>query len=283
MASSSLFPKKSFLNIRGELYTIDTPKVMGILNITPDSFYDGGKYTSEKDQLLRVEKMLNEGADFIDIGAQSSRPGAQEIGAEKEIAMLCPTIESIRNHFPDTILSIDTWHAKVAKSAYNFGADIINDISGGTFDKEMFRTILELQIPYILMHTGDRPEVMQNNPIYENVLKEVIYFMSKQIAELNLLGVNDIIIDPGFGFGKTLEHNYELLKNLNHFSFLEAPILVGISRKSMIYKYLNLKPDDSLNSTTALNMIALKNGADILRVHDVKEAKECVELWKLLK
>jgi dihydropteroate synthase len=282
MASSSLFPKKSFLNIRGELYILDTPKVMGILNITPDSFYDGGKYTSEKDQLIRVEKMLNEGADFIDIGAQSSRPGAQEIGAEKEIAMLGPAVESIRKHFPDATISIDTWHAKVAKSAYNFGADIINDISGGTFDKEMFNAILELQIPYILMHTGDRPEVMQNNPHYENVLKEVIYFMSKQIAELNLLGVNDIIIDPGFGFGKTLEHNYELLKNLNHFSFLEAPILVGISRKSMIYKYLNIKPDDSLNSTTALNMIALKNGADILRVHDVKEAKECIELWKLL-
>ena len=283
MSASSLFPKKSFLNIRGKLYNLDEPKVMGILNITPDSFFDGGKYITEKEQLNRVEQMLNEGADFIDIGAQSSRPGAKEIGAEKEISMLNLALDSIRKHFPQAIISVDTWHSQVAKSAYNSGADIINDISGGTFDKEMFATMLELQIPYILMHTGGRPEVMQNSPHYENVLKEVIYFMSKQIAELNFMGVNDIIIDPGFGFGKSIEHNYDLLKNLNHFSFLEAPILVGISRKSMIYKYLNINPVDSLNSTTALNMIALKNGADILRVHDVKEAKECVELWKMLK
>ncbi len=283
MPSSSLFPKKLNINIRGRLYSLDTPKVMGILNITPDSFFDGGKYTTEKEQLKRVEIMLNEGADFIDIGAQSSRPGAKEIGAEKEISMLAIAIESIRKHFPQAIISIDTWHSNVAKTAYNLGADIINDISGGTFDKDMFKTILELQIPYILMHTGNKPEIMQNNPQYKNVLKEVIYFMSKQISELNLIGVNDIIIDPGFGFGKTLEHNYELLKNLNHFSFLEAPLLVGISRKSMIYKYLNIKPEESLNSTTALNMIALKNGADILRVHDVKEARECIELFKLLK
>lgn len=283
MSASSLFPKKSFLNIRGELYNLDSPKVMGILNITPDSFFDGGKYTTEKEQLNRVEQMLAEGADFIDIGAQSSRPGAKEIGAEQEISMLNPIIQSIRRHFPQAIVSVDTWHSQVAKSTYNHGADIINDISGGKFDKEMFATILEIQIPYILMHTGGHPEVMQNSPHYENVLKEVIYFMSKQIAELNFMGVNDIIIDPGFGFGKTIEHNYDLLKNLNHFSFLEAPLLVGISRKSMIYKYLNIKPIDSLNSTTALNIIALKNGADILRVHDVKEAKECVELWKMLR
>ena len=283
MAVSSLFPKKTFLNIRGELYDINTPKIMGILNITADSFYDGGKYTSEKEQLMRVEQMLKEGADFIDIGAQSSRPGAHEIGTAKEISLLIPAIERIRKRFPEAIISIDTWHSEVAISAHNLGADIINDISGGTFDAKMFETIGKIQIPYILMHTGGRPEVMQDNPQYENILKEVIYFMSKQIANLNTIGVNDIIIDPGFGFGKTLEHNYELLKNLDHFSFLEAPLLVGISRKSMIYKYLNIKPTDSLNSTTALNMLALKNGADILRVHDVKEAKECVELWKILK
>lgn len=283
MSSSSLFPKKSFLNIRGGLYSLESPKIMGILNITKDSFYDGGKYTTEKKQLYRVEQMLNEGADFIDIGAQSSRPGANEIGAEQETSMLMPTIESVITHFPEAIISVDTWHSQVAKAAFNNGADIINDISGGTFDKEMFSTILGIQIPYIIMHTGGRPDVMQDNPKYENVLKEVIYFISKQIAALNFMGVNDIIIDPGFGFGKTIENNYDLLKNLNHFSFLEAPILVGISRKSMIYKYLNIKPIDSLNSTTALNMIALKNGADILRVHDVKEAKECVELNKMLK
>jgi len=252
---------------------------MGILNITSDSFYDGGKYENEKDQLKRVEQMLKEGADFIDIGAQSTRPGAIDIGPKQELEMLSPTITSIRKHFPEAIISVDTWHSKVAKNVYNIGADMINDISGGTFDEEMFNTINEIQIPYILMHTGGKPSDMQENPSYDNVLKEVIYFMSKQIAKLNHIGVNDIIIDPGFGFGKTLEHNFELLKNLNYFSFLESPLLVGISRKSMIYKTLDTNPENALNGTTALHFKALEGGANILRVHDVKEAKECIDLY----
>ena len=252
---------------------------MGILNITPDSFYDGGEYEDEKKQLHRVEHMLREGANFIDIGAQSTRPGAIEIGWKEELKLLSPAISSIRKHFPEAIISIDTWYSKVAKTAYNMGADMINDISGGTFDENMFNTINDIQIPYIIMHTGGKPNNMQENPQYDNILKEVIFFMSKQIAKLNHIGVNDIIIDPGFGFGKTLEHNYELLKNLNHFSFLDAPLLVGISRKSMIFRALKISPKESLNGTTALHFKALEGGANILRVHDVKEAKECIDLY----
>ena len=278
----SLFPKSKILNIRGELFLIDTPKVMGILNITPDSFYDGGKYTSDKNQLNKVEQMLEQGADFIDIGAQSTRPGAVEHGADYELELLIPAIKNIRKHFPKAILSIDTWHAKVAKEVALNGADMINDISGGVFDKNMFATIAEINLPYIVMHTGGKPGVMQHNPKYNDVLKEVIYFMSEQRKKLNLLGINDIIFDPGFGFGKTLEHNYELLNNLKTFDFLEAPILVGISRKSMLYNPLNITAENALNATTAANMVALQNGADILRVHDVREAKECIEIHKLL-
>ena len=278
----SLFPKSKILNIRGELFLIDTPKVMGILNITPDSFYDGGKYTSDKNQLNQVEQMLEQGADFIDIGAQSTRPGAVEHGTDYELELLIPAIKNIRKHFPKAILSIDTWHAKVAKEVALNGADMINDISGGVFDKNMFATIAEINLPYIVMHTGGKPGVMQQNPKYNDVLKEVIYFMSEQRKKLNLLGINDIIFDPGFGFGKTLEHNYELLNNLKTFDFLEAPILVGISRKSMLYNPLNITAENALNATTAANMVALQNGADILRVHDVKEAKECIEIHKLL-
>ncbi len=267
------------LNIRGQLYNLDKPKIMGILNITPDSFYDGGKYSNVSEQLRRVEQMLNEGVNFIDIGAQSSRPGATELGTEAELKLLEPSINSIRKRFPEVIISIDTWYSEVAKTAHNLGADIINDISGGQFDNNMFETINEIQLPYILMHTGGKPSNMQDKPQYDNILKEVIFFMSKQIDKLNHIGVNDIIIDPGFGFGKTLEHNYELLKNLNYFSILEPPLLVGISRKSMIYKTLNKSPQEALNGTTALHFKALEGGADILRVHDVKEAKECIDLY----
>ena len=267
------------INIRGDIYSLNSPKVMGILNITPDSFYDGGMYSNEKAQLLRVEQMLSEGANFIDIGAQSTRPGAKEIDHEKELKLLSPTIKSVRKHFPDTIISIDTWNSTVAKTAHNLGADMINDISGGTFDNNMFDAINEIQVPYILMHTGGKPSNMQDNPQYNNILKHVIFFLSEQIGKLNYIGVNDIIIDPGFGFGKTLDHNFELLKNLNHFSFLEVPILVGLSRKSMIYNSLGSNPKNALNGTTALHMAALNGGADILRVHDVKEAKECIDLY----
>lgn len=280
MNTTSLFRKKSFLNIQGALFEINKPMIMGILNITADSFFDGGEYTNEKAQLLRVEKMINEGADFIDIGAQSTRPGAKEIDAKSEISKLNPLVSSIRKKFPDTIISIDTWHSEVAKATFESGADIINDISGGQFDSKMFETIAEIQIPYILMHTAGKPNTMQDNPQYDNVLKEVIYFMSQQINKLNHLGVNDIIIDPGFGFGKTLEHNYQLLNKLNHFAFLEVPILVGISRKSMVYKTISSTANDALNGTTALHMAALNQGSDILRVHDVKEARECICLFE---
>jgi len=279
----SLFPKAKTLNIRGELFSLDTPKVMGILNITADSFYDGGKYTTDIAQLKQIELMLKQGADFIDIGAQSTRPGAIEYGAKHELEFLIPTIKNIRNHFPEAIISVDTWHAKVASEVAMNGADMINDISGGIFDKDMFATIAKINLPYIIMHTGGKPELMQQNPKYDNVIKEVMYFMSEQRAKLNLLGVNDIIIDPGFGFGKTIEHNYELLNNLKTFDFLEVPVLVGISRKSMLYKPLNITANEAINATTAANMVALQNGADILRVHDVKEAKECIEIHKLLK
>lgn len=282
MKKSPLFPTKTSLNIGGRLLSLEEPVVMGILNITENSFFDGGKYLSEERYLQRVAKMLNEGADIIDIGAQSSRPGAIEVGKEDEIKALIPVIQSIHKNFPKALISVDTWHARVAEQSVISGAHMINDISGGTFDMEMFGTIAQLQVPYILMHTGGRPETMQQNPNYKNVVKEVIYFLSRQLDHLNHLGVNDLIIDPGFGFGKTLEHNYKLLKHLDHFQFLETPILVGISRKSMIYRPLKTSADESLNGTSALHMMALKKGAKILRVHDVKAAREVIQLHQLL-
>ncbi len=277
-----LFSKKTSINIKGKLMKLDEPKIMGILNITDDSFFDGGKYILEEKYTARVAKMLDEGADIIDIGAQSTRPGAHEVGAKQEIERLIPVLNNLVKQFPKAVFSVDTWHARVAEQAITSGANMINDISGGTFDMEMMETIATLQVPYVLMHTGGRPNRMQENPKYKNVVKEVIYFLSKQMDKLNQIGVNDVIIDPGFGFGKTLEHNYEIMKHLDQFNFLEAPILVGISRKSMIYNTLNINADNALNGTTALNMIALEKGATFLRVHDVKAAKEVVKLHQLL-
>ena len=277
-----LFSKKTSINIKGKLMKLDEPKIMGILNITDDSFFDGGQYILEEKYISRVAEMLDEGADIIDIGAQSTRPGAHEVGAKQEIERLIPVLNNLAKQFPKAVLSVDTWHARVAEQAITSGANMINDISGGTFDMEMMETMADLQVPYVLMHTGGRPNKMQENPKYKNVVKEVIYFLSKQMDKLNQIGVNDVIIDPGFGFGKTLEHNYEIMKHLDQFNFLEAPILVGISRKSMIYNALNINADSALNGTIALNMIALKNGATFLRVHDVKAAKEVVKLHQLL-
>jgi len=282
MKQSPLFPTKTAINVAGRLLSLEKPLVMGILNITEDSFYDGGKYLSQEKYLQRVQQMFDEGVDIIDIGAQSSRPGAMEVGKEQEIKALTPVIQSIRKQFPRAIISVDTWHAAVAEHAIISGANMINDISGGTFDMEMFATIAHLQVPYILMHTNGRPEHMQRNPRYNNVVKEVIYFLSRQLDHLNHLGVNDIIIDPGFGFGKTLEHNYELLRHLDHFQFLETPLLVGLSRKSMIYRPLGINPAESLTGTSALHMTALEKGAKILRVHDVKAAREVIQLYQLL-
>ncbi len=281
--NNQIFNKSKSFNIRGELFFLDSPKIMGILNVTDDSFYDGGRYVKIKDILKRVEIMLDEGADFIDIGAQSSRPGAKEIGSEQELERLIPAIKAIRKEFPQALLSVDTWHSEVARVVTDEGADIINDISGGTFDDKMFETIASLNVPYVLMHTGGRPENMQKNPSYDDVVQDVLFFLSEKIRQLHLMGLSDIIIDPGFGFGKTLEHNYELMNALEHFTFLEKALLVGISRKSMIYKALGITPDEALAGTTALNMFALQKGADILRVHDVKEAKQTIEVFRLLK
>jgi len=223
--------------------------------------------------------MLEEGADLLDLGGQSTRPGSQRINAEIELQRLLPYIESILKHFPESILSIDTYHSEVAKHAIYQGASIINDISGGTMDERMFETIAELRVPYIMMHIQGRPETMQQNPTYENITLEVLDYFTLKTNQLKKLGISDIIIDPGFGFGKNVEHNYQLLAEMHHLSILGFPILAGISRKSMICKVLEIKAMDALNGTTALHMLALQKGAKILRVHDVKEAKECVKIW----
>ncbi len=259
-----------------------SPTIMGILNITKDSFYDGGKYEYEKAWLERTEKMINEGASIIDIGAESTRPGAKKIEVEAEISKLLPVIKSIKKHFPNTIISIDTYHSKTAQKCVETGADIINDISGGTIDKEMFPTIAKLKVPYILMHIKGTPQDMQKNPHYENVTTAVNEFFQDRIQQLNELGFDDIILDPGFGFGKTVSHNYQLMNELEVFTQQKHPVLVGISRKSMINKVLDCTPEEALNGTTVLNTISLLKGAKILRVHDVKAAMETLKIVQQL-
>ncbi len=277
-AKDTIFSKKRSLNLRGRLVTIDEPWVMGILNLTPDSFFDGGKLTNTQQAVQQCQTMLAEGARIIDIGASSTRPGAERLSPEKEIARLKEPLTAIRREFPEAILSVDTFQAEVARAAADMGADIINDISGGTMDDDMLKAMGEIKLPYILMHIQGNPQTMQQNPQYKNVFMEVSKFLSQQIRKFTQNGVTDIIIDPGFGFGKTVEHNYELLNHLSDFQFLQRPILVGFSRKSMINKVLNTKPEDALNGTTVLNTLALQNGADILRVHDVKQAVEAVKI-----
>lgn len=273
----------SSINCNGKLIDLSSPKVMGILNITPDSFYDGGKYHDEKSIILQVEKMLQDGATFIDVGAYSSRPGAKHISEEEELNRIIPVIQLLKNEFPTILLSADTFRSKVAQRCIENGACIINDISAGSMDPEMFSTIAKLQVPYIMMHMQGSPQNMQNNPTYNDIVQEVLFYFSKKISELRDLGVNDVITDVGFGFGKTLEHNYSLLKNLALFKNLDVPMLVGISRKSMLYKPLEISPNEALNATTSANTIALLNGANILRVHDVKEAVEVIKIVDLLK
>ena len=251
---------------------------MGILNITPDSFYDGGKYKNETDILFQTEKMLNEGATFIDVGAYSSRPGAAHISEKEELKRILPVIDLLVKYFPEIIISVDTFRSEIAKKTIENGAAIINDISGGKMDEKMFQTVAELQVPYILMHMLGTPQNMQQNPVYEDVTKDIIRFFSEQIFKLHQLKMNDIIIDMGFGFGKTLQHNYEILSNLALFKNLDAPILIGVSRKSMLYKPLDITANEALNATTAANTIALLNGTNILRVHDVKEAVEAIKI-----
>jgi len=266
------------INCKGTLVDLTTPKVMGILNVTPDSFFDGGKYKNEHDFLTQTEKMLNEGATFIDVGAYSSRPGAKHISEEEELQRMLPVVELLVKNFPEIFISIDSFRGRVVEESINAGAAIINDISGGKMDERMFETVAKLQVPYIMMHMQGTPQNMQQNPQYENVVTEVISFFAEQLFKLRQLKVNDVIIDVGFGFGKTVDQNYELLKNLSLFKNLDTPILTGVSRKSMLYKILGTSAQEALNATTVANTIALLNGTHILRVHDVKEAVEAVTI-----
>lgn len=276
---STSFSQHQTLKCGDRILDLSSPVVMGILNLTPDSFYDGGRLTSNTEILKKAEQMLVEGADIIDMGAVSTRPGSKAVSEEEELNRLFPIFKIIRNKFPDTIISIDTYRSKIAYELVQAGADIINDISGGTFDPIMFDLIANTKVPYILMHLKGTPENMQNNPAYLDVTIEVKNFFKAQLNKLNKLGIKDnLVLDPGFGFGKNLDHNFQLLKELDQINQLGHPILVGISRKSMISKVLNTIPETALNGTTVLNTIALMNGANILRVHDVKEAKEAIGL-----
>ncbi len=266
------------INCRGVLIDFKTPKIMGILNVTPDSFFDGGRYKNDVDILNQVDKMLSEGATFIDIGACSSRPGANHINESEELQRIVPVVELLIQNFPEIIISVDTFRSAIAKETINIGAALVNDISGGTMDTAMFETIAQLQVPYILTHIRGTPQSMQQNPVYRNITTELISFFAEKIFYLRQLQLNDVIIDVGFGFGKTLSHNYELLKNLSLFKNLEVPLLTGVSRKSMLYKLLKINPQSALNATSVANTIALLNGANILRVHEVKEAVEAIKI-----
>ena len=268
------------INCNQTLIDVSEPKVMGILNITPDSFYDGGSYKNENAILQQVEKMLLEGATFIDVGAYSSKPGAQHVSEKEELQRIMPVMHLLIKNFPEIVISVDTFRSKVAQETIQAGAALINDISGGRMDDNMFATVAKLQVPYILMHMLGTPQDMQINPVYKNVTTEIISFFAAQIYKLHQLKVNDVLIDVGFGFGKTKDHNFELLKNLELFKSLEVPILTGLSRKSMLYKTLGISAKEALNATTSANTIALLNGTNILRVHDVKEAIEAVKLVK---
>ncbi|MDA9257511.1 dihydropteroate synthase [Flavobacteriaceae bacterium] len=271
------------LNIKGSVLDLSIPKIMGVLNVTPDSFYDGGIYSSEKKILKQVEKMILDGSDIIDIGGYRSKPGATSITVEEEEKRVIPIIKLIYKTFKESIISVDTFRSEISEKSINAGASIINDISGGDLDNNIYKIAGKYKTPYIIMHMRGNPSNMQNNPVYKNINYEIIKNLSKKIDLAQSNGVGDIIIDPGFGFGKTIEHNYQILNNLKLYKILDKPILVGISRKSMIYKLLKTDPSKALNGTTVLNTIALINGANILRVHDVKEAKEVIKLCSFLK
>lgn len=273
-----------YINVNGRLMDLSEPQVMGILNVTPDSFYAGSRSETEKDIVQRLHQIIDEGASIIDIGGYSSRPNAEHISAEEEMNRLRNGLEIIRKHSPNAVVSVDTFRADVAKMCVEeYGVAIINDISAGQMDEEMFPTIAKLGVPYIIMHMKGTPQDMQVSPKYDHFLKEIFYYFSEKVQKLRDLGVKDIIIDPGFGFGKTLEHNYELMNHLEEFSLFELPLLVGVSRKSMIYKLLGTTPEEALNGTTVLHTIALLKGAHILRVHDVKEAVESIKIVQKMK
>jgi len=270
------------INCKGELIDLSTPRVMGILNLTPDSFYDGGKYKDQTRVLHQVEKMLQEGATFIDIGAYSSRPGAATISKKEEEARLLPLLSVILNHFPKALISIDTFRADIAKKAIREGAAMINDISAGLKDVQMFQTIRDIQVPYIMMHMRGTSQTMQSLTTYDDVIRDIMDYFIIRIEKAIAIGINDLIIDPGFGFAKTMEQNFELLYRLEELKLFDLPILVGLSRKSMIYKTLGIKANEALNGTTALHANVLERGAKILRVHDVKEAIESIKLHQSL-
>ncbi|MDA0316555.1 MAG: dihydropteroate synthase [Bacteroidetes bacterium] len=274
--------KNLSLNCKGELIDLSTPKVMGILNITPDSFYDGGQFKDSKSILVQTEKLISEGATFVDVGAYSSRPGADFVSENEELHRITPVVELILKHFPKALISIDSFRANVIRECVNAGAVISNDISAGHLDDQMMKTIGELGIPYIMMHMRGTPQTMQNLTHYDHLVTEIFSYFSERIQLAKQHQIMDVVIDPGFGFAKSLSQNYELLGKLEFFQNLNCPILCGVSRKSMIYKTLNCLPKEALNGTTALNMVALMNGANILRVHDVKEAMECVKLFNQL-
>lgn len=280
---NTVFQQKSTLNVRGTLLDLSSPKIMGILNLTPDSFYDGGRNNTLTAALKKTEQLLTEGADMIDVGAYSSRPGAVHISEEEEHERMIPVIRAIIREFPGTILSIDTFRSGIARASVQEGAGMINDISAGSLDENMFKTIAEIKVPYILMHMKGTPQNMAQNTDYENITADVCRYFSEKISQLKEMGVYDLIIDPGFGFAKTLEQNYELLSNLEALKICGHPVLAAVSRKSMIYKLLDSDAEHALNGTTAVNTIALMKGANILRVHDVKEAKEVIRIVNQLK
>lgn len=268
------------INCLGQLIDLTSPKVMGILNVTSNSFYDGGRYLSENDLLKQVEKMLSEGATFIDVGAYSSKPKAEVVSEKEEADKILATISLISKHFPKSIISVDTFRSEVARVALENGAAIINDIAAGNLDANMMSTVAKYQVPYIMMHMKGTPQTMTTLTQYDNIVKEMLIYFAEKVAQARSYGIHDLIVDPGFGFAKTLDQNYEVLQKLELFQWLELPLLVGVSRKSMVYKVLENSPEEALNGTTILNTIALTKGAKILRVHDVKEAMESILLFE---
>ena len=268
-----------YINLNGALMDLSTPRVMGILNLTPDSFFGGSRMQTAEQVVGRIEQLRNEGADMVDVGACSTRPGASQPSLQEEMERLRKGLSLVREVWPEAVLSVDTYRSQVARMCVEeFGVAIVNDISAGQMDGEMFPTIAQLGVPYVMTHMQGTPETMQQQPHYQHILKEVCLFFAKQIDALRKLGAKDIILDPGFGFGKTLEHNYQLLANLHELNLFDLPLLVGVSRKSMVYKLLETTPDEALNGTTSLHTIALLKGANILRVHDVKEARQAVKI-----
>jgi dihydropteroate synthase len=278
-----MFSEKTLLNCRGRLLDLSTPKVMGILNVTPDSFYSGSRVMDDDDVLPRAEKMLREGAAIIDVGGMSTRPGAEEISEDEELHRVIPAVETIHRNFPDAVISIDTFRSRVAEEAAGAGAAIVNDISAGRSDEKLLPAVARLQMPYVLMHMQGTPQTMQQNPFYQDAVKDVFDFLKEKMIQLNRLGIYDIVADTGFGFGKSVEHNYDLLRNLHVFRSLGVPLMAGLSRKSMICKVLQVNPGQALSGTIALNAIALMNGAKLLRVHDVREAMHVIGVIAQLK